>query len=145
MVSFDPNIPLYQQIVSLLKCSIIAGELAPGEKLPPIRELAVMYQVTPNTIQRALLLLEQDRLIYTERTNGKYVTKDAAIIKKLKKSFLRSRVQMLFTELKEHGYTENKIRESIEIELKECADDRTIVGKEKEMNDNDGDNNSQNG
>ena len=145
MVSFDPNIPLYQQIVSQLKCSIIAGELAPGEKLPPIRELAVMYQVTPNTIQRALLLLEQDRLIYTERTNGKYVTKDAAIIKKLKKSFLRSRVQMLFTELKEHGYTENKIRESIEIELKECADDRTIVGKEKEMNDNDGDNNSQNG
>ena len=114
MAAFDPNIPLYQQIVSLMKRSFVSGEYAPGEKIPSIRELALLYQVTPNTIQRALSLLEQEALITTERTNGKYVTEDSRAIKRLREEILTEQVRSVLHSLREHGYTDEEIRRCME-------------------------------
>ena len=41
-------------------------------------------KVNPNTMQKALQELESINLIYTERTNGKYVTNDKKLINKYK-------------------------------------------------------------
>ncbi len=42
-------------------------------------------KVNPNTMQKALIELEEEKLIYTERTNGKYVTEDEKLIEKTKR------------------------------------------------------------
>jgi DNA-binding transcriptional regulator YhcF (GntR family) len=52
-----------------------------GEKIPSVRDLALLSKVNPNTMQKALGELEEINLIYTERTNGKYVTSDSNLIK----------------------------------------------------------------
>ena len=77
---FDNNIPIYIQIVEKLKIQIISGEYAPGERLLSVRDLATSLKVNPNTLQRALQELEDAGLIFTERTNGKFVTSDKALI-----------------------------------------------------------------
>ena len=82
--NFDNNIPIYLQLVSLIKNDIIKGALSPGEKLPSIRDLAITYKVNPNTVSKALSELENISLIYTERTNGKYVSSDISLINKYK-------------------------------------------------------------
>ena len=53
--------------------------------MPSVRELALIMKVNPNTMQKALAELENEQLIYTERTNGKYVTEDEELIEKIKK------------------------------------------------------------
>ena len=73
---FNNEQPIYIQLVEQLKIKIISGKLPSGERLPSVRELALMTKVNPNTMQKALAELEETGLIYTERTNGKFVTTD---------------------------------------------------------------------
>ena len=84
---FDNNIPIYIQLVEQLKIYIISGKINPGERLPSVRDLALETRVNPNTMQKALVELEELKLIYTERTNGKYVTSDQKLIDKLKNEY----------------------------------------------------------
>ena len=85
---FDNNTPIYMQLVNNIKMYIISGKLKSGERLPSVRELAFMLKVNPNTVQKALGSLEDIKLIYTERTNGKYVTDDIDLINKLKEEYI---------------------------------------------------------
>ena len=78
--SFDNNIPIYIQLLEYLKIYLISGVFKSGEKLPSVRDFATTFKVNPNTMQKALAELESMKLIYTERTNGKYVTKDEKLI-----------------------------------------------------------------
>lgn len=81
---FDNNMPIYIQLVEQLKNNIISGTLSVGERLPSVRELALQTKVNPNTMQKALTELEDLGLVYTDRTNGKYVTNDVSLISKYK-------------------------------------------------------------
>ena len=74
--NFDNERPIYIQLVEMLKIEIISGRIKSGEKLPSVRDFAMKAKVNPNTMQKALTELERENLIYTERTNGKYVTND---------------------------------------------------------------------
>ena len=87
---FDNNTPIYMQLVNNIKLHIISGKLKCGERLPSVRELAFMLKVNPNTVQKALGSLEDIKLIYTERTNGKYVTDDIDLINKLKEEYIHN-------------------------------------------------------
>lgn len=82
---FDNERPIYIQLVEMIRIDIISGKFQKGQKLPSVRELALILKVNPNTVQKALVELENEKLIYTERTNGKYVTEDEKLIEKTKK------------------------------------------------------------
>lgn len=103
--TFDNNIPIYIQLVEQLKIHIISGKLDPGERLPSVRELALQTKVNPNTMQKALAELEDLKLIYTERTNGKYVTKDQDLIDKLKIEYASELSQKYLSNMKDIGFT----------------------------------------
>ena len=117
MEIFELNIPLYQQIVALLKRDIVSGVYRAGSKVPSIRDMAEKYEVTPNTIQRALQILENEKLIFTERTNGKFVTLDTQIIDRLRSEILSDKIRNIVSELKPHNYSDEEIRNCIEKEL----------------------------
>lgn len=85
--TFDNNIPIYIQLLEYLKIYLISGVFKCGEKLPSVRDFAITFKVNPNTMQKALVELENMKLIYTERTNGKYVTNDPKVIEKLKDEY----------------------------------------------------------
>ncbi len=55
---------------------ILSGFYKMGEKLPSVREFAVLAAVNPNTVQRALYELENIGLIETQRNTGKFVTRE---------------------------------------------------------------------
>ena len=86
-LTFDNNIPIYIQLLEYMKIYLISGVFKPGEKLPSVRDFASSFKVNPNTMQKALSELESMKLIYTERTNGKYVTEDTKLIEKLKDEY----------------------------------------------------------
>lgn len=96
---FDPAIPIYTQIVDEFKRRIFRQELLPGEKVPPVRELAQGLGVNPNTLQRAMSELEREGLLYTERTAGRFVTTDRALISSLRDALIATVVQGFMTEL----------------------------------------------
>ena len=78
------NMPIYVQIMNSVKGAIAAGELAPSQRVPSVRDLARDFEVNPNTMQRALNELEREGLLIAERTSGRFVTSDKELINKLK-------------------------------------------------------------
>ncbi len=69
--------PIYTQIVDGFRDQILSGILAPGERLPSVRELAAQLTINPNTIQRAYRELETDGFIVTVTGKGCFVSDHA--------------------------------------------------------------------
>ena len=105
-MKFDNNIPIYIQLVEQLKIYIISGKFSPGDRIPSVRELALQTKVNPNTMQKALTELEDLKLIYTERTNGKYVTNDGKLIDKIKRQYASELSKNYFSNMKDIGFSE---------------------------------------
>ena len=101
--TFDNNIPIYIQLLEYMKIYLISGVFKCGEKLPSVREFAISFKVNPYTMQKALSELEDLNLIYTERTNGKYVTNDKELIEKLKDEYAIELAKSYFQGMKRIG------------------------------------------
>ena len=106
--TFDNNIPIYIQLVNIVRVDIVSGKLSIGSRLPSVRELAFYYKVNPNTMQKALVELENEGLVYTERTNGKFVTTNNELIEKIKKELAEEKVNNFLNEMKSIGITYEK-------------------------------------
>ena len=100
---FDNERPIYIQLVELIRIDIVSGKYEKGSKLPSVRELALTMKVNPNTMQKALEELENEKLIYTERTNGKYVTEDEKKLEKIKKQLAQEKVNNYLNSMKSIG------------------------------------------
>ena len=86
---FHGDAPIYTQLMEQLKAAIVSGQLAPGEKLPPVRDLSAEAGVNPNTMQRALMELEREGLLYARRTVGRFVTEDRTAIDSAREELAR--------------------------------------------------------
>ena len=73
IISNASNLPIYEQITTQIKNSIISGELAEGDALPSIRTLAKDLRISVITTKRAYDELERDGFIYTVSGKGCYV------------------------------------------------------------------------
>ncbi len=110
---FSNETPIYLQIVEKIKILIISGQILPGDRLPSVRDLALDMKVNPNTMQKALVELENLRLIYTERTNGKYATQNKKLIDKLKQEQSAKLTTYYIENMSKLGYSLKEIIEQI--------------------------------
>lgn len=108
-MEFQPNIPIYLQIMDDIKLQIVSGRLKPGDKLASVREQAMQYGVNPNTMQKALSELEWEQLLYTMRTTGRYVTEDTALILQLRDQLAQARIVQFWNDMRQIGYSETEM------------------------------------
>ncbi|NLM19981.1 MAG: GntR family transcriptional regulator [Clostridiaceae bacterium] len=108
---FDESQPIYLQLIEIFKTYIANGAWKAGEKIESVRNLALDFAVNPNTVQRALVELENIGLAYSQRTTGRFITQNQEKINNLK-----------------HEMAENKTRDfviqmqAIDIEQREILD-----------------------
>ena len=102
---FDASRPIYAQLVERLKARILAGTYPPGGHLDSVRDLAAAAGVNPNTMQRALAQLETEGLVRTERTAGRYVTEDTALIEQLRADTARTLASDFLEKMRGIGYS----------------------------------------
>jgi GntR family transcriptional regulator len=69
----DNGIPIYVQLRDQLSALIGRGTLAPGERLPTMREVAVALRIDLNTVQRAYAELEREGILTLVRGRGTFV------------------------------------------------------------------------
>lgn len=100
------NIPIYMQIMQKVREAIASGELAPGARVASVRELAGAFAVNPNTMQRALNELEREGLLVSERTSGRFVTKDSAQIDAMRRQLAEEAAARFRREMQTLGFSE---------------------------------------
>lgn len=102
---FSNDRPIYVQVSDQIVSGILTGTFKMGEKLPSVRDFAIIASVNPNTMQKAMSELESVGLIETQRNTGKYVTQEGSIIEMARKK----RGELLATEFLKNmaalGYT----------------------------------------
>lgn len=75
-IDLTSDTPLYQQIRDQIILGIGRGDLAFGEELPSVRQLAEDLEVNPMTVNKAYQVLKRDGVIEVDRRVGTKV-KDA--------------------------------------------------------------------
>ena len=79
-MDLDDSRPIWIQLVDDFRMRIVTGIWPAGTRIPSVRDLATQAGVNPNTVQRALAELDRSGLTVTERTAGRFVTADAAVL-----------------------------------------------------------------
>ena len=69
------DVPLYIQLVKLIKGQIEDGLLAVGDMIPSELEICENFDISRSTVRQALLVLEKDGLLVRERGRGTFVSK----------------------------------------------------------------------
>ncbi len=124
-MQYQNNEPIYLQIIHDFKSKIVSGAYPPGSKVLPVRECAIAYAVNPNTMQKALSILEQEGLVYTKRTAGRFISEDAGRIARLKEEMVSVYVKRLGSEMRSFGISDEVILTSVREELKRNVDGST--------------------
>ena len=109
--NLDSSRPIYLQIIERVQMDIITGRYQPGDKLPSVRDLAQEAAVNPNTMQKALSVLERSGLIYSQRTSGRFITEDKELIHQMKKELAAAEVSAFVAHMKQLGITPEEIRQ----------------------------------
>ena len=82
------NTKRYNQLAIGLLKKIFNGYYKPGKKLPSTRELAKQAWVNPNTMQRALQVLQDEKVLIKQSTTGRYVTSNTQLLSDMRKEIL---------------------------------------------------------
>ncbi len=101
--------PIYAQLIEQIELKICIGVFPLGSKLPSVRDLAKEASVNPNTMQKALAKLEEDGLLYTNRTSGRYVTEDIQMVKAVKRKKAQDHIKNFVDKMTELGFDDKEI------------------------------------
>lgn len=107
--------PIFEQIQNQILRFIQAGVLAPGDRLPNVRQLAQENGINPNTVSKAYIELEKNGYVYNIPKKGVYVSDID-----LKQSHSNQIVKVL-QPLKDSGIQKQELMDAIEILYKENA------------------------
>ena len=73
LLSNTSGVPIYEQLKAQIKEAILSGELAEGEALPSLRQLAKDLRISVLTVTRAYTQLEQEGFVTNVQGKGCYV------------------------------------------------------------------------
>ncbi len=116
-INFNLPIPIYQQIILAIKLEILSGRLKTGDKLPPIRELAKILKLNPNTVAKAYYNLEGEGFIESKRGSGNWVNYKNIKLDSLRKGMLEDEFRNFLERALSLGATSEDIKKLIEKDL----------------------------
>ena len=104
---FTNDKAIYIQMADRLCDEILAGKYKDDDRIPSVREYAVMLEVNANTAVKAYDELSRANIIYNKRGLGYFVTPGAKkqILKERKKEFMKEKLPELFRQMQLLGIT----------------------------------------
>ena len=111
--------PIYAQLIEQIELKICSGVYTPGSRLPSVRDLAREASVNPNTMQRALAQLEEDGLLYSTRTSGRFVTEDDNMIYQVKSKLAQEQMRDFLKNMRQLGFENKEILSMLKTMLEE--------------------------
>jgi len=93
-LSLESEIPLYAQLIGIIKRSITSGVMKVGDLLPSEAELCAEYDISRNTVRQAIGALEEEGLVVRKRGKGTFVTDPTLRRKGVQYSFTTEISQM---------------------------------------------------
>ncbi|MBD3107012.1 GntR family transcriptional regulator [Bacillus sp. AGMB 02131] len=110
--------PVYLQVVNYFKQQLATGQLTGGQEVPSRRELAMMLNINPNTVQKAYKEMEDQKLIMTERNFPSKVTTDEAILQNVRKELIYEATAQYIRAMKQIAVPVEEVLDVVKEEFK---------------------------
>ncbi|MGF2616274.1 GntR family transcriptional regulator [Rossellomorea vietnamensis] len=108
--------PIYEQITSQIKSSILAGELEEGAPIPSMRKLAKDLKISVITTKRAFEELEKEGFIYSIVGKGSFVAEqNLEMIKEKKQKVIEEQLSAVIANSREIGLSLDDLQELMKI------------------------------
>lgn len=114
---FSSDKLIYTQIAERITLSVLSGEYQTGQQIPSVRQLALEAAVNPNTVQRAFTELENEGIIISKGTVGRYVTEDVAVIENCRKKTAEQTVKVFAKSIQPLNLSKSELIKMLEEEL----------------------------
>jgi len=123
-LDFRSSLPIYLQIVDQVERMITEGELKTGDQLPTVRELATELRVNFNTVARAYRILDDARIISTQRGRGTYIWEepDEKTLQDLRRMSLEEVTRHAVEKMISLGFSQGEILEAMQRQVKQKDD-----------------------
>lgn len=112
--SFSSDRPVYLQIAERITKSVLSGEYVAGAQIPSVRQLALEAAVNPNTVQHAFAELENEGIIISKGTVGRYVTENTQIIETCREKMAEQLVKNFAENIRQLSITKEQAISMIE-------------------------------
>src|ERR1044072_3798109 len=108
--------PLYHQLERSIRFAIATGQLALGDQLPTVRQLAVDLRINANTVAKVYTELERSGVVETRRGVGTFVTArpNEAGSRRDREHRLRELTDHFVAETHKHGFSIQDVIEHLE-------------------------------
>jgi GntR family transcriptional regulator len=101
----DLSQPLYEQILQQMSSAIVRGEIALGEKIPSVREMALALKINPNTVMHAYKEMEREGLTETRRGQGTFITTAQSRVDGFRAQFAEQVIDEFLEKMQSIGYS----------------------------------------
>jgi len=108
-LDFDDRLPIYRQIKLRFSRAFVRGEIAPGARVPSIREMSAGLKVNANTMQRVYQEMEREGLITSKRGTGYFFTEDDTMLEKTRRALAFESLRRFVDEMRELGCADDDI------------------------------------
>jgi GntR family transcriptional regulator len=107
--TFDDRLPIYRQIILEFSRAFVRGDIAPGQRIPSIRELSAVLKVNTNTIQRVYQEMERSGLIQSKRGTGYFFTEEMSMTEQTRQDLTAESMHRFVQEMRALGCTDSQI------------------------------------
>ncbi len=125
-MDFDNAKPIYLQIVELFYENILLRQWQEAERIPSVREIAVMVEVNPNTAMRAFTYLQEQDVIHNKRGIGYFVSENGydKVLDIKRKEFKEEMLPDVFKKMKLLDVTFEEVKASFNDYLKKTTHEK---------------------
>ena len=109
----DKGRPISPQICEQVCLRITVGEFPAGERLPAVREIALLARVNPNTVQKSVEMLESKGILYSRVGSGWFVSDDSLAAKNMLGELYSEKTREYFSLMNALGMTNKEIKDYV--------------------------------
>ncbi|MDD5676380.1 MAG: GntR family transcriptional regulator [Kiritimatiellae bacterium] len=113
-IELKAGTPIYEQVVYAVKKAVAFGQLIPGDRLPSVRNLSQELNINPNTAQKAMTRLLQEKIIEVRPGIGCTVAAAFPATAEQREVILEKKIEQLVVEAKRLGLSERELTKALQ-------------------------------
>jgi GntR family transcriptional regulator len=112
-LTFEPGVPIHEQVVYAAKKAVISGQMWPGETFPSVRALSKALKINPNTAHKVIGQLVAEGLIEVRPGLGTVVAERPASTAAARSNLLHKELEQLVVEAKKLRLDLDEVTEAV--------------------------------
>jgi len=111
-IDLKSGVPIYLQIIEQIKMAVLYGLYRKGDRILPVRELALELRINPNTVAKAYRILQDEKIIESRPGGGNFISgveNDDVTV--LREEALREELKKVITKAEDLGIDRSHLAE----------------------------------